>query len=86
MAILPSSRGQGIGELLLRQIESYASDRGHKRLFLDTTPFLSRAISLYERFGFTHNSQGAHDLFGTPLFRMEKTLTSYADIVWRLHL
>src|SRR5262245_22185694 len=81
MAILPSSRGQRIGELLLRQIESFASDRGFKRLFLDTTPFLSRAIRLYERFGFSRNSEGAHDLFGTPLFRMEKTLTSYADIV-----
>jgi putative acetyltransferase len=73
MAILPSSRGQSIGELLLREIESYASDRGFKRLFLDTTPFLSRAISLYESFGFSRNSENAHDLFGTPLFTMEKT-------------
>jgi putative acetyltransferase len=74
MAILPSSRGQRIGELLLRQIESFASDRGFKRMFLDTTPFLSRAIRLYERFGFSRNSEATHDLFGTPLFTMEKTL------------
>ena len=74
MAVLPNARGQKIGELLLRHIESFASARGFRRLFLSTTPFLSSAIRLYERFGFRRNSEGPHDLFGTPLFTMEKLL------------
>ena len=74
MAILPAARGYGIGELLLRHVESYAYARNHKRLFLSTTPFLSRAIRLYERFGFRRSSEGPHELFGTPLFTMEKVV------------
>jgi GNAT superfamily N-acetyltransferase len=79
MAILPAARGQRVGEFLLRQIESYASERGFKRLYLSTTPFLSRAIRLYEHYGFRHSSEGPHDLFGTPLVTMEKFLESSAQ-------
>lgn len=74
MAVLPNARGQKIGELLLAHLESFASARGFRRLFLSTTPFLSSAIRLYERFGFQRNGEGPHDLFGTPLFTMEKSL------------
>ena len=76
MGILPRARGLRIGELLLRQIESFAFERGLKRLFLSTTPFLNRAIRLYESCGFTKSTEGPHDLFGTPLFTMEKILES----------
>jgi GNAT superfamily N-acetyltransferase len=72
MAVLPESRGNRIGELLLIQIEDYAANEGCKRLFLSTTPFLDRAIRLYEKFGFMRTEEGPHDLFGTPLFTMEK--------------
>lgn len=76
MAIVPRARGRGIGELLLRQVESFASGRGFRRLLLSTTPFLGRAIRLYERYGFERCGEGPDDLFGTPLFTMEKTLPS----------
>jgi GNAT superfamily N-acetyltransferase len=76
MAVLPDARGHKIGELLLGQIESFATARDYKRLVLSTTPFLSRAIMLYERFGFRRNGEGPHELFGTPLFTMEKALDS----------
>jgi len=74
MAVLPSARGQHIGELLLEQIERFASGQGCRRLILSTTPFLTRAISLYQRFGFRRTNDGPHDLFGTPLFTMAKNL------------
>jgi ribosomal protein S18 acetylase RimI-like enzyme len=74
MAILPAARGQRIGETLLRQIEGFAFEHGLKRLYLSTTPFLSRAIKLYEHYGFRYCSEGPHDLFGTPLMTMEKVL------------
>lgn len=74
MGILPAARGMGIGKLLLRQTEKFAHEQGFERLFLSTTPFLSRAIRLYENYGFMQSSEGPHDLFGTPLFTMEKPL------------
>ncbi len=74
MAVLPSARGQAIGELLLEHIGKYALAHGHKRLTLSTTPFLDRAIRLYESCGFRRVEEGPHELFGTPLFAMEKVL------------
>jgi ribosomal protein S18 acetylase RimI-like enzyme len=74
MAVLPKARGHRIGELLLNEIKSFAAGRGYERLILSTTPFLDRAIRLYENFGFRRSDRGPHDLFGTPLFTMEKNM------------
>jgi len=74
MALLPDARGQGIGRLLLQAVESFADEHDVRRLFLSTTPFLTQAIRLYERFGFQRSAEGPHELFGTPLFTLEKFL------------
>jgi ribosomal protein S18 acetylase RimI-like enzyme len=74
MAVLPTAREQRIGWLLLKYVEKFAVKKGIKRLSLSTTPFLKRAIRLYEHFGFHRTSEGPHNLFGTPLFTMEKIL------------
>jgi GNAT superfamily N-acetyltransferase len=76
MAVLPSARGKAIGKTMLTQVEDYARKYGFKRMFLSTTPFLDRAIALYEHFGFCRTADGSHDLFGTPLFTMEKSVSS----------
>ena len=76
MAVLPSARGQRIGELLLGQIQMFAVSQGCKKLLLSTTPFLARAIQLYEHSGFKKTDEGPHDLFGTPLFTMVKNLSN----------
>ena len=75
MAVVIEARGNRIGELLLEQIQAYAANEGCNRLFLSTTPFLDRAIRLYEKFGFTRIDAGPYDLFGTPLFTMEKRVS-----------
>jgi ribosomal protein S18 acetylase RimI-like enzyme len=72
MAILPEARGHRLGEHLLSEIEHYAFAQGFRRLTLSTTPFLDRAIRLYEKFGFTRC--GSDDLFGTPLITMAKEI------------
>lgn len=72
MAVVPAARGRGVGEMLLERVEEFARARGHRRLTLSTTPFLSRAIRLYERAGFRR--AGPLELFGTPLFEMVKEL------------
>ena len=74
MAILPAARGQATGRLLLEIVEQYALEHGHQRVTLSTTPFLGRAIRLYENFGFRRTEEAPQDLFGTPLFTMEKWL------------
>ena len=74
MAVLPQARGKKIGALLLQTVEDFASARGYERLTLSTTPFLSRAIRLYERCGFERTDEEPSDLFGTPLFSMAKRL------------
>ena len=74
MAVLPAARGHRIGELLLEHIERFAHEQGCKRMYLSTTPFLARAIRLYERWGFVREDAGPHELFGTPLLTMAKAL------------
>jgi GNAT superfamily N-acetyltransferase len=75
MAVIPSARGLGIGFRLLEEIHHFAIAQGCARLFLSTTPFLNRAIHLYEAFGFQRANYGPQDLFGTPLFTMEKKVS-----------
>ena len=74
MAITPEARGNRIGERLLKEIEDYAVAGNYRKLFLNTTPFLARAIRLYEKFGFV--LCGSDNLHGTPLLTMEKSLQS----------
>lgn len=76
MAVLPTARGTGVGAALIAEVEHHAGRIGCRRLFLSTTPFLTSAIGLYEKLGFRRRSAGVPDLFGTPLFTMEKTLSS----------
>ncbi len=76
MAVLPAARGHHLGKLLLDHIELYAREHGHNRLYLSTTPFLHRAIHLYENHGYRRTGTGPQDLFGTPLFSMEKLLSN----------
>jgi ribosomal protein S18 acetylase RimI-like enzyme len=74
LAVLPTSRGKGAGELLLRQTETHAHEKGYSRLLLSTTPFLTPAIRLYERFGFRRFDEGPKDRLGTPIFTMAKPI------------
>jgi GNAT superfamily N-acetyltransferase len=75
MAVLPIVRGRRTGERLLTTVEQFALMGDFRRMLLSTTPFLDRAIRLYERFGFQRTNEGPLDLFGTPLFSMEKLLS-----------
>lgn len=79
MAVLPATRGVGVGKLLLEQVANFAIKQGYGRLLLSTTPFLKLAIHLYEHAGFSRSGEGPHDLYGTPLFSMEKILTTRSE-------
>src|SRR5947209_10778690 len=75
MSVLQQLRRQRVGYALLLKVEEFAAASGCRRLHLSTTPFLARAIRLYEEYGFRRIDEGPHDLFGTPLFTMEKSLS-----------
>lgn len=79
MGILPTTRGQQLGQQLLEQLDAFAASNSCEFLFLSTTPFLTRAIRLYERCGFKRTDEGPHDLFQTPLFTMVKMLVNLAQ-------
>jgi len=74
MGVVPEARGSGIGPRFLECVEQWAHDHGCFRIFLSTTPFLNAAIRLYEKYGFRRTEEEPHDLFGTPLFTMEKNV------------
>jgi ribosomal protein S18 acetylase RimI-like enzyme len=80
MAVLPAARGQNIGYRLLEKVETYALEQRCRRIFLSTTPFLTRAVKLYERYGFRRTNEGPHALYGTPLFMMEKMMSGSAPL------
>src|SRR5262245_59268414 len=80
MAVDPAARGSGIGRELMKRVEDYATERGFKRLYLSTTPFLGGAIRLYEICGFVRNDDGPDNLFGTPLFTMERKLSEESSM------
>jgi len=74
MAMSPAAGAAGAGTALFQHVEGWVSSQGSGRLLLSTTPFLSSAIRLYERYGFRRTDEGLHDLFGMPLFTMEKAV------------
>ena len=50
--VRPRFRGEGYGELLLERIMGDARRIGYKYMYLDTLPFLKKAIGMYRRRGF----------------------------------
>lgn len=52
MAVDSSFRRQGIGTLLVQRTLEFAKDNKALKVWLDTLPTLTDAISLYQRFGF----------------------------------
>lgn len=74
MGVTPAARGREIGWKLLQRIEQFARDWRLPVLYLSTTPFLERAISLYKHYGFQRSEGEPTTLFGTPLFTMTKPL------------
>ena len=52
MYLLPEARGKGIGAALIKKCLETAKQKGFNKVYLESLPELSRAITLYEKFGF----------------------------------
>jgi putative acetyltransferase len=55
MYLQPEVRGQGVGRALLDESVAWARARGGRRLVLDTTEQMRRAIAFYESHGFVRD-------------------------------
>ena len=73
MAVLPHLRGAGIAELLLRSAEEELRSKECKRVTLDTTEPLQRAMRFYQKQGYQRSGK-VTDFFGMPLIECEKIL------------
>jgi GNAT superfamily N-acetyltransferase len=73
MAVRPEWQGQQVAQRLLAQAEDDLIAAGCKRLTLDTTYPLQRAIRFYENNGFVYSGT-TKDFFGMPLREFVKTL------------
>lgn len=52
MFVLPESRGKGIANMILTEIESWAIEQGFSHFILETSPQLHHAIALYTKMGY----------------------------------
>jgi ribosomal protein S18 acetylase RimI-like enzyme len=74
MGVMPSARGKGIAAQLLRQAEAELRSRHCRRVTLDTTAPLKRAMRFYEKHGYRRSGK-VSDFFGMPLFEYHKPLS-----------
>jgi len=73
MAVLPPWQGTDAAQQLLEQAQSELRQLGCRRITLDTTAPLKRAMRFYERNGFRATDR-VTDFFGMKLFEYQKKL------------
>ena len=74
MAVIPVARGQHVGLRLLKALQHYAKEKNCASLLLSTSPYLKKAIRIYEKFGFEIINEPPYELEGVPLFSMGKRI------------
>jgi putative acetyltransferase len=51
--LLKEARGKGIGKQLMQTCIQSANEMGYKKLYIESLPQFSQAVSMYEKYGFT---------------------------------
>jgi ribosomal protein S18 acetylase RimI-like enzyme len=74
MAVRAAWQGSGAAGQLLAAAESLLRDRGCRRVTLDTTAPLTRAIAFYRRHGYAPTGR-VQDFYGMPLYEYAKELS-----------
>lgn len=54
MYLTPSARGLGLGRTMIAKCLEAAKNKGFTSVYLETMPELKKAVSVYEKFGFTY--------------------------------
>lgn len=74
MAIEPTERGKGYGDMLIREAVQCAKDNGASKLYLLSNTVLKPAISLYQKHGFKTLTTGQHPVYARCNITMELLL------------
>ncbi len=72
--LLPEARKAGVGKRLIECCIAVAKTFGYTKMYLESMPELSKAVSLYERLGFTHlpTALGDSQHFGCSVWMMKE--------------
>ncbi|MDF2190259.1 GNAT family N-acetyltransferase [Paraflavitalea sp. CAU 1676] len=54
MYLVTEARGLGLGKQLIEEALAFAKEAGYQQVYLETMPELSKAVSVYEKFGFRY--------------------------------
>lgn len=54
MYLSPASRGMGLGRNMIAKCIEAAQTKGFTQIYLETMPELKKAVSVYEKFGFSY--------------------------------
>ncbi len=54
MYLSPAARGLGLGRSMINRCMEAAKAKGFQQIYLETMPELKKAVSVYEKFGFTY--------------------------------
>ena len=54
MYLSPQSRGKGLGKQMIEKCLEFATGAGYQQVYIETMPELIKAVSVYEKFGFTY--------------------------------
>lgn len=54
MYLTPSARGLGLGRTMIAKCLEAAKNKGFTAMYLETMPELKKAVSVYEKFGFSY--------------------------------
>jgi len=74
MYLLPEIRGKGLGKLLIEKCLEFAKQSGYSKVYIETMPELRKAMSVYEKFGFTYldGPLGNTGHFGCSVFMIKQ--------------
>ncbi len=74
MYLLPEARGIGLGKDLIARCIEKARENGFNRIYLESMPELSKALKVYEKFGFEYLSgpMGNSGHFGCSLWMLKE--------------
>ena len=77
MYVKPKFRGKKLGNLMVEKVISISEENGFSKLFLDTSLFMSSAVSLYKKFGFKETDSYPKcivpkELWGKWIFMMKE--------------
>lgn len=81
MYLHKAARGKGLGRLLINKCLEKASALGYEKVYLETMPELGKAVSVYEKFGFSYlpGPMGNTGHFGCDVW-MIKDLERMSDV------